>query len=125
MLTAFTTSSQSESGPSLEASEPAVATSPPSPPSESLESSLSASDDTWKLEYESHVQSWRAQSAEAREKAEKERAKWEEIRENEKVSGLSQLGEEVRTGIPAHPPKEPSVVDARDLVTGEQEVYFW
>ena len=86
---------------------------------------MSASDDTWKSEYESHVQSWRAQSAEAREKAEKERAKWEGIRENEKGSGLSQLGEEVRTGIPAHPPKEPSLVDVRDLVFGEQEVYSW
>lgn len=40
----------------------------------------SVSDDSWKAEYEAQVQSWRAQSAEAREKAEKERLKWEAIR---------------------------------------------
>lgn len=45
---------------------------------ESLESSVS--DDSWKAEYDAQVQSWRAQSAEAREKAEKERLKWEAIR---------------------------------------------
>lgn len=126
MSTAFTpapTFPKSEPEPSLEAFEPAAATSPSPPPAEPLESSLSVSDDSWKSEYESHVQSWRAQSAEAREKAEKERAKWEELREKEKGSGSSQGGEEVRTGIPAPPPKEPSPVDARDLVTGEQEVY--
>lgn len=78
-------------------------------------------DDSWKSEYESHVQSWRAQSAEAREKAEKERAKWEDIRAQEKGSGGSNA-EEMRTGIPAVPLAEPSPVDSRDLVPGEHEV---
>lgn len=52
----------------------------------STESSLesSVSDESWKAEYEAQVQSWRAQSAEAREKAEKERLKWEAIRAIEK-----------------------------------------
>jgi len=46
--------------------------------------SVAPSDDSWKVEYEAQVQSWRAQSAEAREKAEKERLKWESIRAIEK-----------------------------------------
>ncbi|KAF9476701.1 hypothetical protein BDN70DRAFT_156305 [Pholiota conissans] len=37
-------------------------------------------EDGWKAEYEAQVQNWRAQSAEAREKAEKERLRWEAIR---------------------------------------------
>lgn len=36
--------------------------------------------DSWKIQYEAQVQNWRSQSAEAREKAEKERLKWEAIR---------------------------------------------
>jgi hypothetical protein len=43
-----------------------------------------ASDDSWKVEYEAQVQSWRARSAEEREKAEKERLRWEAIRAIEK-----------------------------------------
>jgi hypothetical protein len=45
-----------------------------------LSSSSGSTDDSWKLEYEAQVRSWRAESAEAREKAERERARWEEIR---------------------------------------------
>jgi len=41
-------------------------------------------DESWKEEYDAQVQAWRAQSAEAREKAEKERLKWEAIRAQEK-----------------------------------------
>ncbi|KAG6831813.1 hypothetical protein H0H92_007490 [Tricholoma furcatifolium] len=50
------------------------------------ESSLSNSVDefVWKSEYESHVQTWRAQSSEARVKAEKERERWEAVREDER-----------------------------------------
>ena len=44
----------------------------------------SSLEDSWKAEYEAQVQSWRAQSAEAREKAEKERLRWESIRAIEK-----------------------------------------
>jgi hypothetical protein len=87
----------------------------------------SASDESWKSEYESNVQSWRAQSAEAREKAEKERAKWEEIRALEKEqgwSGTTTTGK-VDSGVPVVP--EPSPADVRVLVTGEQEVMslYW
>jgi hypothetical protein len=68
------------------------------------------------------VQSWRAQSAEAREKAEKERARWEGIRTLEKEQGATKVGE---SGVPVVP--EPSPADVRDLVTGEQEVrqLYW
>ncbi|KAG6878206.1 hypothetical protein C0993_010626 [Termitomyces sp. T159_Od127] len=43
-----------------------------------------SADDTWKLAYETQVGAWRAQSSEAREKAEKERERWEAIRVAEK-----------------------------------------
>lgn len=61
-----------------------------------LEDTTSAapSDDSWKVEYEAQVQSWRTQSAEAREKAEKERLKWESIRaiEREETAKRKALG---------------------------------
>ena len=44
----------------------------------------SSSDDSWKVEYEAQVETWRAQSSKAREKAEKERKRWEELRELER-----------------------------------------
>jgi hypothetical protein len=50
----------------------------------SVEGSSSGDDDAWKEEYETHVQTWRAQSAEQRDKAEKERLKWESIRNQER-----------------------------------------
>jgi hypothetical protein len=43
----------------------------------------SASTDLWKEEYNSHVASWRAESAAQRERAETERARWTSIREEE------------------------------------------
>lgn len=61
-----------------------------------LEDTTSAapSDDSWKVEYEAQVQSWRTQSAEAREKAEKERLRWESIRaiEREETAKREALG---------------------------------
>lgn len=69
------------------------------------------------------MQSWRAQSAEAREKAEKERAKWEEIRARETAEGGSgepKYGEVKRET--AEP--NPGPADVRDLVSGESEVRF-
>jgi hypothetical protein len=71
------------------------------------------------------VQSWRAQSAEAREKAEKERARWEGIRALEKEQGWSGATKVGESGIPVVP--EPSPADVRDLVTAEQEVkqLYW
>ncbi|KAG6880121.1 hypothetical protein C0992_005828 [Termitomyces sp. T32_za158] len=51
------------------------------------ESSISSgsTDDSWKAAYETQVETWRAQSSEAREKAEKERERWEAIRVAEKA----------------------------------------
>ncbi|KAG6917017.1 hypothetical protein DXG01_004282 [Tephrocybe rancida] len=60
------------------------------------ESSISSgsSDDSWKAEYESQIEAWRAQSSEAREKAEKERERWEAIRaaENKEAERRGALG---------------------------------
>jgi hypothetical protein len=65
------------------------------------ESSVSSGsiDDLWKAEYESQVHSWRAQSAEAREKAEKERERWEAFRMAEKEDAARRKLE----GIVHHP----------------------
>jgi hypothetical protein len=62
--------------------------SSPSPPVDASggDSGVSASDD-WKSQYETQVRAWRADSAAAREKAEKERARWEKIRESERFQG--------------------------------------
>jgi hypothetical protein len=103
-------------------------------------SSSSSSDDSWKTEYEAQVESWRAQSSEAREKAEKERKRWEELRASEReeaarqnaavavvvkeeheagwetVSNSQKTESTVVSGLHA-----PSPADSRDLVTGESE----
>lgn len=60
-----------------------------SPPSGDAPTASAGLDDSWKAEYESHVETWRAQSAEAREKADRERQRWEEIRAAEKKTGES------------------------------------
>jgi hypothetical protein len=76
------------------------------------------------------VKAWRAESAEAREKAEKERQRWEGIRESEKRESRLRLGSEytesewesVSEQHGVHPvprSKSPSPADARDLVSGE------
>ncbi|KAJ7034979.1 hypothetical protein C8F04DRAFT_1259341 [Mycena alexandri] len=115
------------------ASTPTTSATDSSVSSESLESTSDA-------EYESHVESWRAQSAEAREKAEKERARWEAIRAAEKqeaalrqaaipqdsgaVGGeiISDHGwETVGKSQEVRRPSSPSPADARDLVTGEPQ----
>ncbi|KAM6504211.1 hypothetical protein JOM56_001154 [Amanita muscaria] len=49
-------------------------------PSEEPRSAQEASSGSWKEEYEAQVRRWRVQSAEAREKAETERARWEAVR---------------------------------------------
>ncbi|KAF8656872.1 hypothetical protein AX16_002418 [Volvariella volvacea WC 439] len=64
----------------------------------------SSAQDTWKAEYESQVQSWRAQSAEARQKAEKDREHWEQIRLAEKQAGVEKPP--IQTGIPPPPVSE-------------------
>lgn len=121
-------------------------------PAEPLqESSISSSstDDSWKSEYESQVETWRAQSSEAREKAEKERERWENIRAAEqaeatqrKAMGIvdepvaepreqQEAGWETVSNKKSHPlsesttisePHSPSPADVRDLVTGESQV---
>ncbi|KAL0567394.1 hypothetical protein V5O48_014598 [Marasmius crinis-equi] len=90
--------------------------------------------EAWKSQYEEHVKEWRAQNAEAREKAEQERARWEAIREQQKeekklhssrdesswhtVSEQPSLAAStISTGVPIS--GSPSVADARDLVSGE------
>ncbi|KAJ3830228.1 hypothetical protein F5880DRAFT_1606910 [Lentinula raphanica] len=102
-------------------SSPAKSNPDPTPAEAFGESDAATTDDAWKNEYEEQVKTWRMQSAEAREKAERERAKWEALREAEKTTGTS----------PPPPPSyefmsskplasgSPSPADARDLVTGE------
>ncbi|KAG8679013.1 hypothetical protein FRC08_017292, partial [Ceratobasidium sp. 394] len=104
--------------------------------------------DSWRNEYDSHVAHWRAESAEARAKAEAERARWEERRaagevpehelwESVKDAGTSTTGSETLVSEsagaggggagPAHgsaadqvnAPPVTSPADARDLVSGE------
>jgi hypothetical protein len=63
-----------------------------------------SSEDSWKVEYDQHVQSWRARSAEAREKAEKERARWEAIRAAEKTDSSHRSAAGVSVQQPDHDP---------------------
>ncbi|KAF5367402.1 hypothetical protein D9758_003779 [Tetrapyrgos nigripes] len=90
---------------------------------------LSASSDAhekWKEEYEDQVKVWKSQSAEAREKAEKERARWESIRRSASLEGVhinpppssSASWDSISTTDPVLE-GSPSPADARDLVTGE------
>ena len=75
--------------------------------------SLSSSDfeESWKAEYEAQVQSWRSQSAEAREKAEKERLRWESIRAIEKEEATKRKAANIVDELPksaVHPVGESS-----------------
>jgi len=103
----------------------------PLDPSPSTEPLSESSIDEWKSEYDSHVESWRAQSAAAREKAQKERERWEALRANEKLQrpsdpsftpeehseteweNVSHLRSQA-SGVPS-----PSPADVGDLVRGE------
>ncbi|KAG7451110.1 uncharacterized protein BT62DRAFT_1000342 [Guyanagaster necrorhizus] len=72
--------------------EAAISDTPPAPkPLERLVSNQVL--ESWTSEYESQVETWRSQSAEAREKAEKERARWEGIRVRERESSLQDSNE--------------------------------
>jgi hypothetical protein len=96
-----------------------------------LEPSLSTED--WKSEYDTQVEAWRAQSAAARTKAEKERERWEAVRasqileESQNPNLQSEEHSEAEwESISHHRPSQqvsgipsPSPVDARDLVPGE------
>ncbi|KAG6334222.1 hypothetical protein ID866_4866 [Astraeus odoratus] len=58
-----------------------------------VEPSGAEEEDPWKGEFEAQVEEWRAKSAEARTKAEHERARWETIRKHEEEERLA-LGQE-------------------------------
>ncbi|KDR76309.1 hypothetical protein GALMADRAFT_247669 [Galerina marginata CBS 339.88] len=64
-----------------------------------------ALDDSWKVEYETQVQSWRARSAEEREKAEKERLRWEAIRAIEKEEAEKRKSAGIVGEMDASPPQ--------------------
>uniref|UniRef100_D8Q9D2 Expressed protein n=2 Tax=Schizophyllum commune (strain H4-8 / FGSC 9210) TaxID=578458 RepID=D8Q9D2_SCHCM len=80
--------------------------------------------DEWQAEYEAHLRTWKAQSAQARERAEKERKRWEAIRAAERARG-GRPREPSHTRAVAYPPASgvpsPSPADARDLVRGEPQ----
>ncbi|KIK95285.1 hypothetical protein PAXRUDRAFT_827169 [Paxillus rubicundulus Ve08.2h10] len=86
--------------PAPTALSPATSTNPlPADSSSSTHSSdqpQPAETDPWKAEYEAQVEVWRAESAEARAKSERERAKWEAIRLRE-VEERQLLGQESET----------------------------
>lgn len=52
-----------------------------------------ASNDTWKAGYDRQVRAWHAESAEARARAEEERARWEAIRAAEKEEAAHKKSE--------------------------------
>ncbi|KAJ7127059.1 hypothetical protein C8R44DRAFT_780318 [Mycena epipterygia] len=118
----------------------AANTSTPSTSTDETSMSSDSADSASQSDYESHVESWRAQSAEARQKAEMERARWEAIRAAEKQEAALQKaaipadsggggGGEIasdhgwetvgNTQLPR--PSSPSPADSRDLVTGEPQ----
>lgn len=99
--------------------------------------SSGSSDDSQKAEYEAQVEIWRAQSSEAREKAEKERKRWEELRALEREeaarrnAGLLVVKEDHEVGwetvsdskktesTVVSPLRSPSPTASRDLLPGE------
>ncbi|KAF9468139.1 hypothetical protein BDZ94DRAFT_1318229 [Collybia nuda] len=140
-------SARSEESANTSESHEAVVT--PAEPLQESSVSSSSDDDSWKSEYESQVEAWRAQSSEAREKAEKERERWESIRATEhaeaarrKAAGIvdepvaetrepQDAGWEKVSSNKSHPLSEsttisgrhsPTPVNANDLVASESQV---
>ncbi|KAJ7284914.1 hypothetical protein C8J57DRAFT_703725 [Mycena rebaudengoi] len=126
------------SSPSLRSEPSSAHLDTPAPSTSADESSVLSSEvsqeDPSQSEYESQVETWRAQSAEAREKAEKERARWEAIRAAEKQEAalrkaagipsgetMSDHGWETVGNTGGNARLSPSPADARDLVTGESQ----
>lgn len=130
--------------PTSEAAQPApVQEEKTSPAPEPAAPEQESTEDVWKAEYDAHVAEWRRTSAEQRERAERERARWEEIRKKEKEEGKvrssarSEGWESVggstsasvvldataststAASVSGERAGEPSVADARDLVSGE------
>ncbi|KAJ7170606.1 hypothetical protein C8R43DRAFT_980133 [Mycena crocata] len=139
---AFTSSPSLRPDPQNSTQLDTPSTSTPSASTDESSVSIDSVDTTSQSEYESHVESWRAQSAEAREKAEKERARWEAIRAAEKQEaalrkaaipadsgagvgeiasdhGWETVGQTQTQEVPR--PSSPSPADCRDLVTGEPQ----
>ena len=77
----------------------------------------SESEETWKAEYEAQVQSWRAQSAEAREKAERERLRWESIRATEKEEAAKRKAAGITDESIVHPAGESSNIASVDTTS--------
>jgi len=74
-------------------------------------------EESWKAEYEAQVRSWRAQSAEAREKAEQERLRWESIRAAEKEEATKRKAAGIADEPPksiVHPAEESSKITSAD-----------
>lgn len=75
-------------------------------PAPVVESTTAADTELWKSQYEEQLRVWKEQSAEAREKAETERARWEAIRAEEaaqrKAAGIIDTPTEIPTGIPTN-----------------------
>ncbi|KAJ3565781.1 hypothetical protein NP233_g7427 [Leucocoprinus birnbaumii] len=85
-------------------------------------------EETWKQEYEDQVKAWRAQSAEAREKAEKVREQWEAKRaaereeaEKRKAAGIPEPEPEVIPGPPNELVAASEVSESTVLVPSESE----
>ncbi|KAJ4476216.1 hypothetical protein J3R30DRAFT_3764178 [Lentinula aciculospora] len=111
---------QSKIVPALASNSPKTETN--QTPTEAFGGPETIPEDAWKNEYEEQVKTWRLQSAEAREKAERERAKWEALREAEKSEGVPPPPPFSLQKPPAEPkiiPASPSPADFRDLVTSE------
>lgn len=60
-----------------------------------------ARDETWKAEYDRHLSSWREESAVRREAAEKEREKWEKVKQGQGNRSLVTGGSEGGHGMEA------------------------
>ncbi|KAH9928651.1 uncharacterized protein B0H18DRAFT_1117844 [Fomitopsis serialis] len=102
-----------------------------------------STEEVWKAEYDAHVAEWRRASAEQREQAERERTRWEEIRKKEREEGKARgsarsdgwesvggstsasmvldttASTSTAASVGGEAGGEPSVADARDLVSGE------
>jgi len=87
---------------------------------------------TWKVELDQHLEHWRAESAQAREKAENERARWETIRATEREQAASQNAagflsvEHMAPGIGARSDTtmvEPNSPRGGDFVTADPLVF--
>lgn len=97
---------------------PASSSKPAPKTAEALAEAAAARDESWKSNLDQHTHQWREEAAVRRAAAERERARWEDIRKKEGervVEPTSGSQSQLRAGsMPTT-----SVADARDLVTGE------